>query len=110
MGLFDGLLGGVVGGALAPIVNDLLEQHGGVQGIIGELQSKGLGDTVQSWINPGPNQPISAGQLHQALGPDTIAQLAAKLGVSPDVLAAKLAEVLPKAVDTLTPGGVAPPA
>ena len=109
MGLFDGILGGVIGGTMAPIVNRLLEEHGGVQGIVGELRSKGLGDTVQSWINPGPNQPVSASQLHQALGPDTIAQLAAKLGVSPDVLAGKLAEVLPQAVDTLTPGGVVPP-
>ena len=109
MGLFDGIIGGVVGAQMATVVSKLIEQHGGVQGIISELQSKGLGDTVQSWINPGPNQPVSASQIHQALGPDTIADLAAKLGVSPDVLAGKLSEVLPKAVDALTPGGVVPP-
>ncbi len=110
MGLFDGILGGVIGGTMAPIVNRLLEEHGGVQGIVNELQTKGLGDTVQSWIKPGPNEPVSASQLNDALGPDAIAQLAAKLGVAPDVLASKLAEVLPKAVDALTPGGVVPPA
>ena len=109
MGLFDGIIGGVVGAQMATVVSKLIEQHGGVQGIISELQSKGLGDTVQSWINPGPNQPVSASQIHQALGPDTIANLAAKLGVSPEVLASKLSEVLPKAVDALTPGGVVPP-
>lgn len=109
MGLFDGIIGGVVGAQMATVVSRLIEQHGGVQGIISELQSKGLGDTVQSWINPGPNQPVSASQIHQALGPDTIANLAAKLGVSPEVLASKLSEVLPKAVDALTPGGVVPP-
>lgn len=109
MGLFDGIIGGVVGAQMATVVSKLIEQHGGVQGIISELQSKGLGDTVQSWINPGPNQPVSASQIHQALGPDTIATLAAKLGVSPEVLASKLSEVLPKAVDALTPGGVVPP-
>jgi uncharacterized protein YidB (DUF937 family) len=109
MGLFDGIIGGVIGAQMATVVNKLIEDHGGVQGILGELQAKGLGDTVQSWINPGPNQPVSPGQLHAALGPDTIAQLAAKLGVTPDVLAAKLSEVLPKAMDALTPGGVVPP-
>ena len=109
MGLFDGIIGGVVGAQMATVVSKLIEQHGGVQGIVSELQSKGLGETVQSWINPGPNQPVSASQIHQALGPDTIANLAAKLGVSPDVLASKLSEVLPKAVDALTPGGVVPP-
>ena len=109
MGLFDGIIGGVVGAQMATVVSKLIEQHGGVQGIISELQSKGLGDTVQSWINPGPNQPVSASQIHQALGPDTIANLAAKLGVSPEVLASKLSEVLPKTVDALTPGGVVPP-
>ncbi len=109
MGLFDGIIGGVIGAEMATVVNKLIEQHGGVQGIVSELQSKGLGDTVQSWINPGPNQPVSASQIHQALGPNTIADLAAKLGVSPDVLAGKLSEVLPKAVDALTPSGVVPP-
>jgi len=109
MGLFDGIIGGVIGAEMATVVNRLIEQHGGVQGIVSELQSKGLGETVQSWIRPGPNQPVTADQLHQALGPDTIAQLAAKLGVSPDVLAGKLSEALPKAVDTLTPGGIVPP-
>jgi len=109
MGLFDGIIGGVIGAEMATVVNRLIEQHGGVQGIVSELQSKGLGDTVQSWINPGPNQPVSADQLHQALGSNTIADLAARLGVSSDVLAGKLSEVLPKAMDTLTPGGVVPP-
>src|SRR4051812_43633538 len=96
MGLFDGILGGIVGAEMATVVNRLIEQHGGVQGIVSELQSKGLGDAVQSWISPGANQPVSATQVHQALGADTVAQLAARMGVSPDVLASKLAEVLPR--------------
>jgi uncharacterized protein YidB (DUF937 family) len=110
MGLFDGILGGVIGAGMTQVVTKLIEDHGGVQGIVSELQSKGLGDTVQSWISTGANQPVSADQLHQALGPDMMAQLAAKLGVSPDVMAAKLSEVLPQAMDKLTPGGVIPKA
>jgi uncharacterized protein YidB (DUF937 family) len=37
-----------------------------------------------------------------------VKELAAKLGLSPDVLAAKLSQVLPQAIDHLTPGGAVP--
>ena len=110
MGLFDGLLGGVIGAEMATVVNGLIEKHGGVQGIVSELQAKGLGGTVQSWVGMGANQPVSADQLHQALGADALSQLAAKIGISPQDLAGKLAQVLPQAVDALTPHGVVPPA
>lgn len=108
MGLFDGLLGGVVGAEMATVVNGLIQKHGGVQGIISQLESQGLGSTVRSWVGTGPNQPVSAEQLHAALGPDTIAQLAAKLGITPQELSTKLAQVLPTAIDKLTPGGQVP--
>jgi uncharacterized protein YidB (DUF937 family) len=108
MGLFDGLLGGVVGAEMATVVNGLIEKHGGVQGIISQLEEQGLGGTVRSWVGTGANQPISADQIHQAFGSDTVKQLAAKVGMSPEDLAAKLSQILPQAIDKLTPGGVAP--
>jgi uncharacterized protein YidB (DUF937 family) len=107
MGMFDGLLGGVVGAEMATVVNGLIEKHGGVQGIIAQLEQQGLGGTVRSWVGTGANQPISADQIHQAFGSDTVKQLAAKIGISPEDLAAKLSQVLPQAIDKLTPGGVA---
>jgi len=109
MGLFDGVLGGVIGAGMAGVVNDVIERHGGIQGIIGQFQANGLGPTVQSWVGTGANQPITADQVHQGLGADAVQALAAKLGVQPAELAAKLAEVLPQAVDHLTPGGAVPP-
>lgn len=108
MGLFDGLLGGVIGAEMVTVVNGLVERHGGVQGMVSELQSKGLGGAVQSWIGTGPNQAVSPDQIHQAVGPDVMAQLAAKIGIAPEELASKLAQVLPQAVDKLTPNGVVP--
>jgi uncharacterized protein YidB (DUF937 family) len=110
MGLFDGLLGGVVGAEMATVVNGLIEKHGGVQGIISQLEEQGLGGTVRSWVGTGANQPITADQIHQAFGSDTVKQLAAKVGMSPEDLAAKLSQILPQAIDKLTPGGVAPKA
>jgi uncharacterized protein YidB (DUF937 family) len=108
MGLFDGLLGGVVGAEMATVVNGLIEKHGGVQGVISQLEQQGLGGTVRSWVGTGANQPISPDQIHQAFGSDTVKQLAAKVGMSPEDLAAKLSQILPQAIDKLTPGGVAP--
>jgi uncharacterized protein YidB (DUF937 family) len=106
MGMLDGLIGGAVGAEMATVINGLIEKHGGVQGIITQLEQKGLGGTVRSWVGTGPNQPITADQIHQALGSDTVQQLAAKVGLSPQDLAAKLSTVLPQAIDKLTPGGV----
>jgi len=110
MGLFDGLLGGVVGGEMATVVNGLIEKHGGVQGIVTQLEQQGLGATARSWIADGANHPITADQIHQVFGSDTVKELAAKVGLSPDVLAAKLSQVLPGAIDKLTPAGTVPKA
>ena len=105
MGILDGLLGGAVGAEMATVVNSLIEKHGGVQGIVAQLEQQGLGNTVRSWVGGGPNQPITADQIHQAFGSDTVKELAAKVGLSPQDLAAKLSAILPQAVDKLTPGG-----
>src|SRR5580698_4824347 len=106
MGMFDGLLGGVVGAEMATVVNGLIEKHGGIQGIVSQLEQQGLGGTVRSWVGTGANQPITADQVHQAFGSDTVKELAAKVGMSPEDLAAKLSQMLPQAIDKLTPGGV----
>jgi uncharacterized protein YidB (DUF937 family) len=106
MGMLDGLLGGVVGGEMATVVNGLIQQHGGVQGIIAQMEQQGLGNTVRSWVGTGPNLPISADQVHQALGSDTVKAMAAKIGMTPEDLTAKLSQILPGVIDKLTPGGV----
>ncbi len=108
MGLFDGLLGGAVGSEMVSVVGALIEKHGGVQGVVSQLEQQGLGGTVQSWIGTGPNQPISPDQVHKVFGPDTMKEMAAKIGLSPQDLAAKLSSILPQAIDKMTPGGVVP--
>jgi uncharacterized protein YidB (DUF937 family) len=108
MGLLDGIIGGAVGAEMMTVVNGLIQQHGGVSGIVQQLQSQGLGETVKSWVGTGPNQPIAPDLLHQALGSDTMTQLAAKLGMSPQDLSAKLSTVLPQVIDKMTPAGVVP--
>ena len=112
MGLFD-QLGGALSGEHAGILGNVLEalgkeQGGGVAGLVQAFQANGLGDAVSSWIGTGQNQPISASQIQSVLGSDAVKQLAAKMGFSPDAMSAKLAEVLPGAIDKLTPNGKLP--
>lgn len=110
MGMFDGLLGGIVGAGMVSVVNGIIEQHGGLQGVVSEFEKNGLGGTVKSWVGTGPNQPISPDDVHKVLGADLLQQLSAKSGLSVQDLAQKLSHLLPQAVDGLTPGGTIPKA
>jgi uncharacterized protein YidB (DUF937 family) len=110
MGLLDGLLGGVVGAGMVSVVNNIVEKHGGLQGVLSEFERNGLGATVQSWVGTGPNQPISPDEVHKVLGPDLLRQLSERSGLSVQELAQRLSQVLPQAVDKLTPNGVVPKA
>jgi uncharacterized protein YidB (DUF937 family) len=108
MGMFDGLLGGIVGAGMVSVVNNLIEQQGGLQALITKFQQQGLGETVNSWVSTGPNKPISSDEVHRALGPDLLQQLSGKSGLSVQELAQKLSAILPQAVDTMTPNGRLP--
>ena len=110
MGMFDGLLGGIVGAGMVTVVNGIIEKHGGLQGLVSEFEKNGLGATVRSWVGTGPNQAISAEDVQRALGPDLLRSLSAKSGLSVQDLAQKLSQVLPQAVDKLTPDGTIPKA
>ena len=108
MGFLDGLLGGIIGGGMATVVTQILDKHGGLQGVVSEFERNGFGPTVQSWVGTGPNQAIAPDGINRVLGSDLLQQLAAKTGMSVQELAQKLSQVLPVAVDKLTPDGVIP--
>jgi uncharacterized protein YidB (DUF937 family) len=109
MSLLDGLLGGAVGAEVVTAVNSLIQQHGGVQGVVAQLEQQGLGGVARSWISQGANQAISPQQINQVFGNGMLSQLAAKAGMNPQDLAAKLSHALPAAIDHLTPNGTVPP-
>ncbi len=110
MGMLDGLLGGIVGAGMVSVVNGIIEKHGGLQGVVSEFERNGLGSTVRSWVGTGPNQPISPDEVHKTLGPELLQQMSAKSGLSVQELTQKLSQVLPQAVDKLTPNGAIPKA
>jgi len=113
MGLLDSILGAVnkqteaSGGAspLIGILGGLLEQSGGLQGLMNKFAQRGQGDTFSSWVGVGENQPISGNQIQKVLGSEQINALAARMGVDPAQASHFLAEYLPKVVDKLTPAG-----
>jgi uncharacterized protein YidB (DUF937 family) len=63
MGFLDGILGGVVGAEALSLVKGYLEKHGGIQGVVAELEKTAIGQQVKSWVSTGPNLPISAEQI-----------------------------------------------
>ena len=77
----------------------------GLTDIVQHFKEKGLGDVVSSWVGKGTNLPITADQLHSALGPEAIESLAQKVGLPAGQASSLLAKLLPGMVDKLTPHG-----
>ena len=108
---FKGVLGQLEGAVLPAVLSEVLGSgggQGGLSAIVAKLQQAGLGDQVKSWIGNGQNLPITAEQLQQVLGSDTVKQLAARFNIPVDQLAQVLAQQLPKAVDHASPDGKLP--
>ena len=106
MGLLDNILGGL-GDDAAGGLADLLKGQGGVAGLAEKFGQNGLGDVAASWIGKGGNAAISPEQIAAVIGSGPIADFAQKLGISPEQASETLANLLPKAVDQLTPNGTA---
>ena len=114
MGLFDQLLGGIVGqmgnsqqkGSLMDLATSVIQsQPGGLGGLLQKFQTAGLGEHADSWVGTGANKPVSADQISGALGSSNIAAMAQKLGINPQMAGAALATLLPVIIDKMTPGG-----
>lgn len=115
MGLFDSIAGAVMGkvlggqsGGMAQVAMDLLNQNGGLSGVLEKFNQGGLASQAASWVGKGENLPISAEQISAVLGNGQLAEIASKFGISPETLSSQLAEHLPGVVDKLTPDGALP--
>lgn len=107
MDSIKGMLGGD-GGFDPTRLKELLDQFGGLEGILAKLEEAGLTDKVQSWIGGGDNASISADEVKSALGNENLEAAAQTMGTSTDDIAGKLSELLPGLVDTMSPGGSKP--
>ena len=102
-GLAGGLLGGGLGGLLGSLVGG-----GGLNNIVDQFRNSGHANVVDSWVGRGANQPIAPHQLGEALGPDTLDELAGETGMPRDELLSELSQELPDAIDQFTPDGRIP--
>jgi len=135
MGLLDGILGNVMDGVmrgstgggtgspgmpgmpgmpgqgqnpLLMMVLQMLQQNGGIEGILARMQQAGYGQQAQSWVGTGQNMPIDASVLSQIFGRDKMGQLAQQAGLSHDDAEQGLSQMLPHVVDRMTPQGAMP--
>jgi uncharacterized protein YidB (DUF937 family) len=83
-------------------------ETGGLTGLVETFKDKGLGDVMSSWISTGENQPVSGDQITNALGSNTIQEIAQKLGISGTDASSALSGLLPQIIDKLTPDGTIP--
>ncbi len=107
---FKGVLGQLEAAVVPVVLSEVFGNggQGGLSSIVAKLQQAGFGDQVKSWIGNGQNLPITAEQLKQVLGSDTVRQLAAKFNIPVDQLSEVLAQQLPTAVDHASPDGKLP--
>lgn len=138
MGLLDGLIGDVLGSMLSgnqgqgqdpldsvlsrlgggnqaqsgnlllQLVLSMLQQNGGLEGILGKFRDGGLTQQADSWVSTGQNMNISADQLQQVFGSSTISDLASRLGISEQQAGSEMAQIFPEVINRLTPEGQVP--
>src|ERR1700745_1418821 len=119
MGLLDDVLG-MAGmgsaaqsqqhaGALRMILNYINSPEvGGISGLQKMFQEKGLGNIVSSWISTGQNLPVSADQLQNVLHGSALQNMASKSGMDMSQLTSIFSQLMPHAVDQMTPNGQIP--
>ena len=96
---FSDLLRGGAGAGLAGLFGASLG------GLLQQFDQSGHGDEARSWIASGSNKPISPSDIEDTFGSDTIDTLVQQLHVPREELLSGLAQVLPQAVDQMTPDG-----
>src|SRR5690349_22718952 len=120
MGLLDGLLGNLMGSYLGgtqernPVSSGsqmqggnlllqlaltMLQQNGGLEGVLGKFRQGGLAQQADSWVCTGQNMDISGDELQQVLGSSTMCDLASKLGMPTGESGSVMSEFLPELIN-----------
>lgn len=95
-------------GQLLQTAMSLIQQNGGLPGILDKFKQAGFADHVASWVGNGQNMSIDADAISKVLGNPAVAGLAQKLGVDPSQISGQLASALPQLINQLTPQGQVP--
>ncbi len=93
-GLLDQVSKGVSGTALGDVLD--------------RFRKSGAGSKVDSWVRQGPNEPIGTREVESAIDEETLSSLSQQTGLSREELISRITQVLPEAVDKMTPNGELP--
>ena len=92
---------------ISGLLSFINQQTGGIGGFIERFRSAGLGDQLSSWFS-GATRSLSPEQVESVLGTGTVSYLASKAGLTIATASSAIALILPKLMQSLAPGGVAP--
>lgn len=92
--------------AVVPLILGWVQQQGGLQAALEKLKGAGLGNQVQSWVDPNQsNGEVPTQQLQSLFNPADIEQVAAQAQAPKEQVYGAIASVLPQVIDSLTPQG-----
>jgi uncharacterized protein YidB (DUF937 family) len=97
--------GGGGGNLLLQLALSMLQQNGGLDGVLGKFRQAGMGAQADSWVSTGQNMDISSDQLQQVFGPGALNDIASQLGMSQNQAGSALSQMLPEVINQLTPQG-----
>ncbi len=106
--ILGALLGALGGGGGAQGVQAAGGGSNPLGGLMDMLTKSSLADQAQSWVGTGENKPVGGAEIAQALPDEALRKVAEQAGVSPEHAAEQIAQALPTAVDSLSPGGELP--
>ena len=109
LGGLTGRSGGGTGNILLQLALSMLQQQGGLEGVLGKFRQAGMGAQADSWVGTGQNMNISPDQLQQVFGSGELSDIASKLGMSQDQAGSAMSQVLPELINQLTPQGEVTP-
>lgn len=84
----------------------LLRQHdGGLMALAARFDAEGCGEAMRGWITHGADNTMDGKTMRRALGERLYDKLVRRLDLDPADAAQVLAEIVPMAVNRLTPDG-----
>jgi len=99
--------GSATGRSLVSSLLSLIQDHG-LTGFLDRFRRAGLSDTVSGWLSGASTNPIGADRVQEALGSQTVNNIASRTGLSVATAASAMGFIIPKLVHALTPGGKIP--
>jgi uncharacterized protein YidB (DUF937 family) len=89
-------------------IKKIVEDSGGVSGLVQKFKDKGFADVASSWVGKGENASIGAEDVMKVLGKESVSELAGKVGMDTEATAGIVSSLLPIVIDKLSPDGDEP--